>query len=177
MRSVAFEALQNHVVLRVNPTSPEPGEILCTLPINASREGAIPGGEVDARFGPPAGRFSDRFFAATSADDTVCQVTAAGDCRLSFVLDGETWTRPLGLGFSPNGTRMRVAVSRRVEDEDGRPVTGGSCSSPPAAVRSPCVRSGVAVSYFECPLTWALSSWRRDSSGPGASRSSTASSG
>ena len=124
-RADAFEARQDHVVLRVDPTRPEPGETFCTLPTNASREGAIPGGEVDARFGPPAGPFSGRFFAATSADDTVYQVTAGGDCPPFFVLDGETWNRPLGLAFSPDGTRMRVAVNRRVEDEDGRPVTGG----------------------------------------------------
>jgi hypothetical protein len=41
---------------------------------------------------------------------------------------GATWARPLGLAFSPDGIRMRVAVSRRVEDEDGRPVTGGRAS-------------------------------------------------
>jgi hypothetical protein len=70
-RSAAFEALQDHINLRVDPTSPEPGETFCTLPTNASREGAIPGGEVDARFGPPAGPSSGRFFAAISADDAV----------------------------------------------------------------------------------------------------------
>jgi hypothetical protein len=52
-------------------------------------------------------------------------MTAAGDCRPFLVLDGEFRTRPLGLAFSPDRTRMRVAVSRRVEDEDGWPVTGG----------------------------------------------------
>jgi hypothetical protein len=70
-RTTAFEAFQDHVVLREDPTSPEPGETFCTLPTNASREGAIPGGDVDARFGPPASPFGGRFFAASSSDDTV----------------------------------------------------------------------------------------------------------
>ena len=111
-RAETFGTRQDHAIVRVAPGDNSSGELFCTLPTDASRDGTVPGGETAARFGPGGSPFANRLFVVVAVVQTVYQVTSDGECRPFLVLDDDRWTDPIGLGFSPDGTRMWLAVSR-----------------------------------------------------------------
>ena len=110
-RSTSLGTRRNHVILRVDPQGEQPAEIVCTLPTHGAQEGGIPGGGLDARFGPPDSSFANRLFAVTIFNGTVYQITADGECEPFVTFEGPRWTRPMGIAFSADRARMLVAVS------------------------------------------------------------------
>lgn len=122
-RSTSLGTRRNHVILRINPDSREAAQVVCTLPTHGEVEGGIPGGGLDARFGPANTSFAGKLYAVTIFNATVYQMTPDGACTPFVTLNGY---RPFGIAFSANGTRMLVAAGAAV----GAPVPFGV--SPPA---------------------------------------------
>jgi hypothetical protein len=104
--------LENHVVQRLEPDNDFAASIYCTLPETGPKK--ISGFGLDARFGPEGSPFAGRLFVVTILNDAIYQVTADGKCEPFLVFDGETYSGPTVMNFTPDGQRMLVSVSRGV---------------------------------------------------------------
>jgi hypothetical protein len=98
----------NHIIQRIDPTKGYATTIVCTLPNAGQANKGIAGLGLDARFGPATGPFADKFFAVTGYNNTIYQVTAAGECTPFVSFDGTKFTSPFAIAFSPDGNSMLV---------------------------------------------------------------------
>jgi hypothetical protein len=107
---------KNHVIQRVDPTKDEKASIFCRLPSvgTQSMSNAAPGTPgygIDALFGPAGTQFAGRFFAITTMNGTIYQVTPDGRCTPFVTFDREKWGSPQGMIFSQDGRHMFVATN------------------------------------------------------------------
>jgi hypothetical protein len=95
------------VIQRIDVTNKTATDVcvLPTVPLNPAR----PGGGYEARFGPAGSPFAGKFFAITTGNDTVYQVTPDGTCTPFITFDGKRFSRPLGLAFTPDAKTMLVS--------------------------------------------------------------------
>jgi len=108
---VAMEgATANHLIQRLDPKRDFAAAVVCTLPEAGAGKSA--GFGVDARFGPDGSPFAGKFFAVTALNNAIYQVTADGKCTPFIVFDGEQYSAPFVMAFSPDGKTMLVSVSR-----------------------------------------------------------------
>jgi hypothetical protein len=101
-------ALANHVIQRIELSSRR-ASLFCTLPAAGSAGKGIAGFGVDARFGPAASGFANRFFSITALNDTIYQTLPDGSCK-PFA-DLSALGSPAGMTFTPDGSAMLVTVS------------------------------------------------------------------
>src|SRR5713101_815911 len=110
---VAMEgAIANHVIQRVDPSHDYAASVFCTLPNAGQANQGISGFGVDARFGPEGSPFANKFFAVTAYNNTIYQVTPDGACTPFVNFDGQRFSSPAGLGFTPDGKTMLVTVAQ-----------------------------------------------------------------
>lgn len=106
--------LMNHLVIRVEPARDYANTTVCTLPEAGSKK--IAGFGLDARFGPAGTPFANRLFVITILNNAIYEVTADGKCTPFVVFDGEQYSAPTLMAFTPDGQQMLVAVSRGAFD-------------------------------------------------------------
>ena len=123
-RSTSLGTRRNHVILRVDPSTTDPAHEHCVLPTHGDVEGGVPGGGLDARFGPTGSAFAGRLFAVAIFNATIYQITPDGTCAPFVTLPGQ---RPFGITFNADGSRFLVATGGAV----GQPVPFG-VTPPPA---------------------------------------------
>jgi hypothetical protein len=102
-------ALSNHVVQRIEPARDFAASIFCTLPEAGAKK--ISGFGLDARFGPNGSPFANKLFVVTIYNDAIYQVNAAGECTPFVVFDGQRYSAPATIAFTPDGQTMLVTVS------------------------------------------------------------------
>jgi hypothetical protein len=107
---------KNHVIQRVDLALDDAATIFCRLPSvgTYSMSGAPPGTAgwgIDALFGPEASPFAGRFYAITTMNGTIYQVTPDGQCAPFVTFDREAWGSPQGMMFSQDGSHMLVATN------------------------------------------------------------------
>ncbi|MGH8007667.1 MAG: hypothetical protein ACREQ3_11735, partial [Candidatus Binatia bacterium] len=103
-------ALANHIVQRLDPKQDYAATTVCTLPEAGPLK--IAGFGADARFGPEGSPFAGKFYAVTILNSTIYQVTPDGKCSPFVVFDGQQYSAPAVITFSPDGKSMLVSVSR-----------------------------------------------------------------
>jgi len=106
--------LANHLVVRVDPTQDFTSTVTCTLPEAGPKKKA--GFGLDARFGPPGSPFANRLFVITILNNAIYEVTPAGQCTPFVVFDGERYSAPTLMTFTPDGQHMLVTVSQGAFD-------------------------------------------------------------
>ena len=111
-RVAAPGTTQNHVIQRIDATSDQNAEVVCTLKETGTGEARASGFGVDARFGPAGSPFADRFFALAAYNNTIYQVNAANECSVFVTFDGPLAGSPMGLAFAADGQSMLVTVKR-----------------------------------------------------------------
>ena len=111
-RVAAPGTTQNHVIQRIDPTSDQNAEVVCTLKETGTGEARASGFGVDARFGPAGSPFANRFFALAAYNNTIYQVNAANECSVFVTFDGPLAGSPMGLAFAPDGQTMLVTLKR-----------------------------------------------------------------
>jgi len=107
---------KNHVIQHLDPAGDREAAIFCRLPSAGtySMSGAPPGTAgwgIDAQFGPEGSPFAGRFYAITTMNGTIYQVTPDGRCAPFITFDRETWGSPQGMLFSPDGSHLLAATN------------------------------------------------------------------
>jgi hypothetical protein len=98
----------NHVI-QIIDLKTHSTKILCTLPPSGDINHGIAGGGADAKFGPPGSPFAGKFFAVTTVNDAIYQVSGDGKCA-PFVNFGSLGA-PVAFTFTPDGSAMLVSVN------------------------------------------------------------------
>ena len=107
---------KNHVIQRVDPAQDDAAAIFCRLPSvgSYSMSGAPPGTAgwgIDALFGPEGSAFAGKFFAITTMNGTIYQVTPDGKCAPFVTFDRDVWGSPQGMMFSEDERHILVATN------------------------------------------------------------------
>jgi len=103
-------ALANHLIQRLDPKNDYAATVVCTLPEAGPLK--IAGFGADARFGPEGSPFAGKFYAVTILNNAIYQVTPDGKCSPFIIFDGQQYSAPGVITFSPDGKSMLVSVSR-----------------------------------------------------------------
>lgn len=103
-------ATENHIILRMDPTTWTPHRF-AELPSAGNRNKGIAGAGVDMRFGPDGTSFAGRLFAVTLLNNSIYEVSPAGEARPFVTMDGARPRQPVCLTFTQRGGEDRMIVS------------------------------------------------------------------
>ncbi len=98
--------------------------VFCTLPEN--RAGEPGAGSFFVRFGPEGSPFAGKLYVTAASNNTIYQVTPAGDCAPLVRLDLERWGSPRGIAFTPDGQTMLLGSARQDPETPNLPPADGA---------------------------------------------------
>lgn len=106
-------AIENHQIIRIDPAAGYAVHPVCTLPAVGKVNKGISGWGADAQFGPAGSPFANRFFAVTTYNGVIYQLTADGRCA-PFVEIPPPYGGPLSFTFSEDTRAMLVTAAAGV---------------------------------------------------------------